>query len=365
MKRFIPAIILAVSPMTSIYALESESALPDEAVAPAKPTVVLSPAEDTPSLFKLGVDVRADWQLLRHGVHTDNGDTGFEGKFLMVRIDGSIVKGLTYSWRQRLNRISSDYNFFDHTDWLYINYQIGRWNFQAGKEIVAIGGMEYDRYPLDMYAGSCFFNSISCFQFGVSGAYDITPSDRLTAQVTQSPFYTRSNRNMYSYNLLWSGKHGIFKALYSANLLEYAKGKYISYLMLGNRFDVGPVYLELDLMNRAASHQTFFFKDFSVVGEIGWTISPRWKLQGKISYDVNNAHNSADLTVLPGTELTMAGGDVEFYPLLKNKHRLRLHAGCWYSWGRNANAADAMQDKTLFISAGITWNMDLLNIRRK
>lgn len=350
MKNSLPAIVLA-----SCLSLSAAAAS-----VPAETS-----ADERPSLFRLGADVRADWQLNSIDGHTDKSNTGFTGKYLMVRIDGEIIPGLSYSWRQRLNKFSADSRFFDATDWLYINYNIGRWNFQAGKEVAGIGGWEYDAYPLDIYSASLFWNNINCFQFGVSAAFDITARDRIMAQVTQSPFWTRENRDMYSYNLMWLGKHGIFEALYSANLAEYADGKYISYISLGNRFKLGPVTIDVDLMNRAASHQQFLFKDVSVVGQVDWQISPRWKVAGKVTYDVNKSGTDADMTVLSGTEMTMAGAHVEYFPLLKDKHRLRLHAGCWYGWGTNANAADLMQDKTLFISTGITWNMDLLDVRRK
>lgn len=51
---------------------------------------------------------------------------------------------------------------------------------------------------------------------------------------------------MYAYNLMWNGRHGFFEAIWSANLLEYAPDRYISYLALGNRFSFGKVALELD-----------------------------------------------------------------------------------------------------------------------
>ncbi len=50
---------------------------------------------------------------------------------------------------------------------------------------------------------------------------------------------------------------------------------------------------------------------------------------------------------------------------MKRRHRLRLHAGCYYSWGANGNADNLMQNKTLFVNAGLTWDMNLLNIKRK
>ncbi len=43
---------------------------------------------------------------------------------------------------------------------MYLNYEIGRWGVQGGKEVVAIGGFEYDRAPIDLYSCSVFWNNV-------------------------------------------------------------------------------------------------------------------------------------------------------------------------------------------------------------
>lgn len=332
----------------------------------AQDALAQAPADtvEKQQLFKLDVQARVDWQLNQNDGHTIDSNTGFKARYLVFQLDGRIIPGLTYSWRQRMNKAHSDQSFFDATDWIYLNYSIDRWNFQAGKEVVAIGGWEYDRAPINLFGCSVFWNNIPCYQLGVSAGYDITSKDRMTFQAVQSPFFTPANRNMYSYNLMWNGSHGFYDAIWSANLVEYAKGRYINYLALGNKFTYDRVQLELDLMNRASSHQTFFFKDCSVMTELGWSPNARWRVHGKYTYDVNRTRTGADLTVLPGTELNMAGGGLEFYPLLKNKTWLRLHAACYYSWGKNSNADDVMQNKSLLFCAGITWDMNIVNIKK-
>lgn len=323
-----------------------------------------APAADT-GLLRLSLSARVDWQLNRPYNHTNDANTGFEGKYLMLRADGEIIPGLSYSWRQRLNKMHSDQNFFDATDWLYINYAIDGWSFEAGKEIVAIGGWEYDRAPIDLFGTSVFWNNIPCYQLGVTAGYQVGPDDQLYVQATQSPFFTRSNRNMYGYSLRWNGSHSFYKPIWSANLFEYEKGRYISYLALGNRFDFGKWTIEADVMNRAASRQAYLFKDCSVIGEVSFSPCSRWRIHAKMTYDVNHSGTGADTMVMNGTELTMAGGGVEFYPLLKDKTDLRLHATAYYSWGKNANEADVMQKNTLLANIGVTWNMNFLNIKRK
>lgn len=41
-------------------------------------------------------------------------------------------------------------------------------------------------------------------------------------------------------------------------MMEYLPGRFINYISLGNKFTFDKVALELDVMNRASSHQTFF-----------------------------------------------------------------------------------------------------------
>lgn len=319
----------------------------------------------TDEILHLDVAARIDFQQDMPDGHTDNKETGFKAKYLVIRADGKIVKGLTYSWRQRLNKLHSDPSFFDATDWVYLNYDIDRWHLQAGKEVVAIGGYEYDRAPIDLYSCSVFWNNIPCYDLGVSAGYDLTPRDRLTFQTVQSPFFTKDNRNLYAYNLMWNGHHGWYDAIWSVNMIEYQKGRYINYIALGNKFSCGNVWLELDLMNRAASRQVFFFRDCSIMAELSWSPASMWRIYGKMTYDVNKSGTDSDYAVLDGTELTMAGAGVEFFPLRKNRHTLRVHADAFYSWGNNANADNVMQHNTLFASVGLTWHMNLLNINKK
>ena len=316
-------------------------------------------------LLNIRADARLDYQRVWNNGSPVKSNSGFEGKYLNFQIDGSIVEGLTYSWRQRLYKEHLDNNFFDATDWIYLNYHYRGWDFSAGKQVVCIGGWEYDRAPINIYAGSVFWNNIPCYDIGASVGYHITGSDKLTIQATQSPFFTKQNRDMYAYNLMWTGRHGIFSSLWSANLIEYLPGKYISYLALGSKFEVEKFTLELDLMNRAASGQTFFFKDNSVMAELAYSPNKHWRVHGKFTYDVNRSGTDADFTVTDGTELEMIGGGLDYFPLKKNKMSLRIHANYYYSWGKNANPDDVMQRNTQFASVGLTWDMNIYSLNRK
>mgnify|MGYP001028400109 CR=1 FL=1 len=321
--------------------------------------------ETDENILNLRIETRLDWQGNWQDGNTVKGNTGFEGKYLNLRLDGNITSNLSYSWRQRFNKPHKDASYFDATDWIYLNYNIDNWSFAGGKQVVAIGGWEYDRAPIDLYGCGVFWNNIPCYQIGGSVGYNVTPSDKLTFQFCQSSFHTSENRNMYSYNVMWNGSHGCFDAIYSANLIEYAPGRYINYLALGNKFTFDKFTLELDLMNRASSHQTFFFKDMSIMGELKFRPADKWNVFAKATYDVNKSGTDADVTVLNGTELKMVGAGVEFMPFVNARHIVRFHATGFYSWGHNANSADLMQSKTFFANVGVTWYMNLLSLKRK
>lgn len=311
--------------------------------------------------FDARFDYQRDWQHSK----VVKSNTGFEGKYFNILVDGTIVPGLTYAWRHRLNKSMKDSNFFDATDYLYVRYEVGPWLFTAGKEVVSVGGMEYDIAPINVFGCSVFCYNMPSYQVGVSVGYNFSNRDQLKFHVTQSPFHTSANRNMYAYNLYWTGHHGIFHALWSANMTEYRDSRYISYLALGNRLDLNPVEVEVDFMNRAAAHQKFLFRDCSVMAQVACRPTRNWRVFAKYTYDVNRSGTDADLTVLDGTELQMIGAGVEYYPLRKKFTSLRLHADCFYSWGRNANADNLMQNRTVLLDFGVTWYMNVLSVKHK
>lgn len=328
------------------------------------------PAETTveperQEIFRLGADARVDYQRLYNDGDAVDSESGFKGRYFLFRVDGNITDNISYSWRQRLNVPKNQSSFFDATDWLYVDYHFGNWSLSGGKEVVKIGGWEYDRAPIDLYSCSLFWQNVGCFQFGTSLGYSVTPADKIAFQLSQSMFHTKEDNDMYGYSLMWSGKHGIYSPLWSVNLFEYAPGHYINYISLGNRFDVGRFTLEVDFMNRAASHQTFLFRDMTLIGELSFRPTQKWNIFGKMTYDVNKTDSPADLYVLSGTELKMAGGGVEYMPLLAQHNALRLHFNCFYSWGTNKNVNDMMQNKSLIFDVGIKFHIDLLSFKRK
>ncbi len=280
-------------------------------------------------------DMRTDWeyQIAADGI-SDNA-SAFSGKYLNFQLDGNITKKLSYSFRYRLNKLNAYSEFFNATDWANIKYQFDdNWSLSAGKQVVGIGGFEYDAAPINIYFASDFWNNVVCYEFGVSGQY--TTKDKksdILFQISNSPFTSSSIRfdNLYAYNLMWYGNYGNFSSIYSINLVEYDDSRYINYIALGNKFNFGNLNLTLDYMNRYGGVGGFF-DDFSVIGKIDYTIINRVNIYVKGGYDQNLSQESTvsyedtvDRFVLPGVSRVFYGGGVEVYPLRKTKE-IRLHS---------------------------------------
>ena len=319
-------------------------------------------------LLKLQFEARVDYMHESQAGNTINPNSGFKGKYLNILMDGNLTENLSYSYRQRLNRPCSDASFFDATDWITVTYTASNWSFSAGKQVVGIGGFEYDGAPIDLYFCSEFWNNIPCYQFGTSVTYTTDDKeDRFMLQFCESPFrrnvHNTSNREMFAYNAMWCSSHGIFSSLYSVNMMEYLPGKFINYIALGNQLKFSDVTIKLDLMNRALSLKDFIGKDMSVMGEIAWQPAEWINIFARMSYDVNKSSREGDWCVTPGTDILRLGGGLEFFPV-RNYHNFRIHLNGCHTTGSSAPAGVLRNNQTIF-DAGVTWKVNMLNIKRK
>lgn len=322
-------------------------------------------AQQDETLLNLGVETRADYQREYIDGDAIKDNCGFKGQYLNIRMDGQFNDKLSYSYRQRLNKAHKDASFFDATDWIYLKYQMDEhWAVSAGKQVVAIGGYEYDRAPIDLYFCSEYWNQIPCYQFGLNLTYTFNEgNDQLLAQICESPF-NLPGKDMYAYNLLWYGSHDWFNTIYSVNMIECMPGEFINYITLGNKFNVGDFSLELDVMNRAVRNQAFLFNDFSVMGELSYAASDKWNIFAKATYDVSNTDKPGDYCVMPGTEVTRVGAGVEYFPLGGGNKNVRLHAAFCQTFGDNGNPAGALLDEQSMVSLGLKWKINLLSFKK-
>ena len=307
----------------------------------------------------LRLEARGDLQYENVEGHTIDGTTGFRGKQLNLRLNGSINDSWSYAYRQRMGKPNVNDSYFEAVDHINLTYTTGAWSFTGGKQTVAVGGYEYDRAPLDFYFGSEYWYNMDCYQWGVSASYALgtAGNDVLKVQVAQSPFRSESP-SLMGCNVLWQGSYGWIDVLHSVNVMEYAKQRMVTFLTLGHQIHMGDFTLQLDWMNRAAMND-FGFDDFSLMADLSWSASEKLNVFAKATYDVNK-DNFADLCVLPGTELARVGAGVEYFPI-EGSRDVRLHGAYSYAWGQNTNLAEgALWDNHSFVSLGVTWRMSVL-----
>ena len=316
-------------------------------------------------IFRLGVEARFDYLNEALDGNEIYGNSGFKVRYFNLRMDGQIAPKFSYSWRQRFSRPNTDGTFVNNTDWLNINYKAtDNWSFNAGKQVVWIGGWEYDRAPIEIYYCSEYWNNVNCFQLGASATYTTNKANEsFTFQICQSPYnplgLNGNEDDLYAYNLYYFGSHGCYKAIHSVNLVEYQKGKFDAYFVLGNQFKFGNSTLELDFMNRGTTTEEFMLKNYSIMAEFSQLVAQRVNLFAKVIYDKAGA-DAQPLFVYPNTDLTRIGGGIEYYPMghLGNRD-VRLHAAYVYNTGKNHSDGVA-KDKGSFFTFGLTWKIDAL-----
>lgn len=309
-------------------------------------------AASAQGIDRLGIEVRGDWQFDSAVAepHRMN-NSAFQGKFANFRIDGTIADGWSYSFRYRMNKVQA--NPFAATDWITVNYSTDKWEFSAGKQVVAIGGYEYDRAPIDIYFASEYWHQIACYQFGVSAAYKYG-NTKLLGQICRSP-YDFANQNLYAYNLMVMNSH----TLSSINLLEYAPGKFAGYIAIGDREVFGDVAVEWDVMYRNDLENLKNNASLSLMVDVNWAMNEKLNIFTHASLDSNDGSVTMfEPTVLPGTEIWRIGGGVEYFPT--GDRNLRIHAASCYTFGDAVSGA-ALQDGQFMFQAGLTWRINLLD----
>lgn len=316
-------------------------------------------------IFKVGIEARFDYLNQGvDGVHNTAG-SGFKVRYFNLRLDGQITSKFSYSWRQRFNRANSFDEFAKNTDWLTLTYKPTKnWAIQAGKQVLMIGGWEYDRAPMDLYFCSEFWNNVNCYQLGASVAYTTNEgNDTILFQASQSPYDTTlEDVDYYAFGLYWSGSHDFYTALFSFNLMQYAPGKYDKYIALGNQFKFGDATIQLDLMNRGPKAKDLLFDNFSIMGEVSYLVADRVNIFAKATYDKVGQSAIAASGLIPGTELTRVGGGIEYYPMGGQGNRdVRLHAAYAYNFGTNTNIENGTAfGKGSYLTVGLTWRIDVV-----
>ena len=283
---------------------------------------------------QLRFEVRTDFDCFSYG---DTVFSGFTGKYLNFVLFGDITDNFYYAYRQRINNLQSQAKFFDATDYLYLGWRITKnLSLTAGKEIVAIGGLEYDLAPIDIYFNSRFWDNINCFRFGANLEYTTNDGkNTFVLQFTNSPFDNSVvYGSLYNYSFLWRANFKYLHPVCSVNMFEVKKGSFLNLIALGLAFDFGAIEGYIDAQNRGhGDHDVFFGKDITVIGRLGvkfWQEKMHFFVKG--GCDINDAQDHTmqsiqvlDPLVYPGTDVLFYGGGIEYWPI-QGKNDIRIHA---------------------------------------
>lgn len=307
------------------------------------------------------------------------GAAGFGGDGLYLNVDGKISKNFSYSLCQKFFAANGDDDsVFDNTDWLTLSYDVGGFTFTAGKDVVMVGSYEYDAYDIDSYfdMNSMFYNSFSCYQWGIKAMWtNRSETTSIAFQVTNSPFaYAPKEDNMYAYNLGWYGAFDWYESIWTANMFEFEKGKFVKTLALGNMFYVGNLSLGLDYIMRGANLKNLsddsditinfmpsyeFGDTFRLFGKFGWEYCGEeqpYDFWGEYltTEDMIAANDENLATVpaflIPGEDYLYYGAGLEYFPLKENKS-IRLHAAWMSNNYTNRHG----------VNIGLTWKFDVVN----
>ena len=308
----------------------------------------------------------------------DQHNYGFRGDYFNFLLGGEIGDHISYFLRQRIIPIKGYTEFFDNTDFLYIQYKFNnQWSIRMGKDALYVGGFEYDAPPIDVYYYTHYWGQFACFHVGASAAYtDKSGKNKIAFQVANSPYVKYGSNSwksgLLSYNLYWAGNFGPFHTLYSVNMMEYQRGKFINYIALGNQLKFNKWSIYVDWINRAAGFNNFF-KDFSLVSRLDWHVSPSVNLFAKGGYEQNSAgyyytvgddtHVNVDMLMPNDRTHYFYGLGMEYRPRIYPDLRVHAYVANSTMTLPSDLAADyTWKDMTLTANVGVTWRLDFMKV---
>lgn len=349
MKRlltFLGAMIFMAGSVVS--AQEVDSSAPQQ-MSSSKDAKKLNGADYIPDI---SLDVKYSYN------HTIPGKSGgFGGDGLYLDINGKISERFSYSLNHILSSSAGeDGSVFDNTCWLTLSYEANNFAVTLGKDALLVGSFEYDAYDLDSYfdMNSMFYNTFASWQWGVSASWtNNAETSSFIAQVANSPFVEAPfEDNLYAYGLGWRGAWDCYESYWTVNMWEYARGKFVKALNLGNMFYAGDFSLMLDGMLRGARVKDML-RDVTVSIMPAYEFGDRFRLFGKCGWEksdflqpydflgeyaavddmiVSNDEATSVLPdyLLPGEGYLFYGAGLEYFPLKEDKS-VRLHA----AWASN------------------------------
>ncbi|MBQ9185358.1 MAG: hypothetical protein IJ151_05760 [Bacteroidales bacterium] len=319
-------------------------------------------ADDTENGIVLNVIPRLEYNNYISTAKGGENDSNFGNSALYTLFEGNITDNLSFSlcnhWLSREPKYlykntlhSDDVNWMD---WGYLTYTIGNWEISAGKQVVTLGGFEFDDNDYDVHAelNSNLWNILPVYEWGGKVSYNATENNTFSLQMTTSPYGHRPIKSgLYNYSGEWRSTFGNVESILSFTMLQTMKlgdgNKFFDcfnkVVTLGLQADVEPVVLRLDMFNKVGlDDDLLMVKGLTVLPSVLWPVNEKVELLCKAGFE----HMNTEIDGIKQNSVNV-GAALHWTPL-KDK-ALRFHLTAAYNSGL----------EVVPISAGVLYNFSI------
>lgn len=256
-------------------------------------------------------------------------EAAFKINKVRLEILGSFGKDFSYHFRQSYNKYSNPHaldNLSSSVECALVDWKMNkRFTLTVGKQALQLGGYEYWVNAIQVREFSEFNDYIACYQAGVNGAIQLSPTQQLNVQVVNNrsgnddevflygrpegvgkvkvPMLSTANWDGYFFD------NGL-NLRYSVSWGQLAAKRDILYLTAGNVWKKGPIVAYVDWMysregidskgiisglsaNRpeggvTAQHVSYF----TTIANFDYRIHPNWNVYAKGAYETGHVYKA-------------------------------------------------------------------------
>lgn len=290
-------------------------------------------------------------------------EAAFKLNRVRLEILGTFSNHFSYHFRQSFNKYSNPYsldNLSSSVEYAFVKWDMSRrFALTVGKQIIALGGYEYYVNGIKVREFSDFNNNVNCYQAGVTGTINLSPTQELVLQVLNNR--SGSDEDVYSFGLPENVEktklpiistvnwNGLFfdrqlELRYAASWGQLANKKNLYYLTAGNILKTGPVTAYVDLMysregidskgilSNLADPELFTpvtaqnASYFTVIADFDYRLHPNWNVYVKGAYETSSIYEGNGFFEKGLYRRTWnAQACVEYFPMKNSELLIFLH----------------------------------------
>ena len=283
-----------------------------------------------------------------------------------------------------INLPGSGNNANNFLDWVYVTWAPQNFEFTLGKQQTLVGGFEFDDYDFDVnpLMASDFWSSYTCYQWGLTAAYNL-PNEigRVAVQAT-----TNAVNRSIGLGLGWDGTYGPYSMKWSVyaspsyEYKEYPSAPWNVLVSLGNRLELGDFTFTADYFNACGDpnylgdgNQVFYPSVYgnTVVTSFAFNLDDKWDFGAKGAWNKVNVDHPYGYQDKESVVIPAAYSDPE-NELIAAVDMPSVNAGAWVSWyplaesqalrvQASAGVNSMRRDGTGYVFAllGVTYNFAL------